>query len=57
MATSKAEKQLEEKVLPFLRKETEEARDAAEELRRRKAIDHQGSCTTAMKELDRQTKN
>ena len=58
LAKKRAEKLLEEKAVQFLRIETKEgARDAAEELKRRKTIDHQGSCTTAMKELDRQTKN
>ena len=45
---------VEEKAVHFLRKETEKvARDTAEELKRRKPIDHQWSFTTAMKELDR----
>ena len=58
LATKRAEKLLEEKAVQFLRKETEEAaRDTAEELKRRKPIDHQWSFTTAMKELLRQRKN
>ena len=58
LATKTAEKLLEEKAVQFLRKKTEEgARDAAEELKRRKPIDQQGSCSTAIKELDKQTKN
>ena len=57
LATKRAEKLLEEAV-HFLRKETEEgARETAEELKRRKPIDHQWSFTTAMKELHRQRKN
>ena len=52
LATKRAEKLLGEKAVQFLRKETEEvARDTAEELKRRKPIDHQWSFTTAMKEL------
>ena len=49
---------MEEKAVQFLRKKTEEgARDAAEELKRRKSINRYGSCRTETLEPERQIEN
>ena len=59
LTTKRAEKLLEEEgaVLVVVKETAEEARDAAEELKRRKSINRHGSCRTAPLEPEKNIAN